>query len=411
MTPPPDAPSRDDELPPLAEFVHRLVMNETRPVVNGMRYALGQDLAPAEPTPKDLVWSQGKVELFRFRSGQIQYGPPIVLMLGLASRSSLFDLYPGGSMAASLVDAGFDVFMISWGAAGPAEAENPLEIYTQRFLPRILRAVTRVSGAEGVTLLGYCMGGNFALMALASQPDLPVTNLVTVATPVDWDHMPKHLDPLRKKGFKVADHVDETGCIPADSVVRFNQIRRPTADVVQLGNLAENLDNVGYLAVHQAISRWGQDQIPFPRKAAQQLIDHWMHENAFASARLRVDGHPVDLQRITCPALLVSATRDEIVPAEAANPGIDVIGSSDKLLIELDAGHVGLTFGRSAKKLLHPRLIEWLRVHATPVTGAGETTALGIKAADSGRPAKTAQPKPRGAATKRRPTSPAGRKS
>jgi polyhydroxyalkanoate synthase len=334
--------------------------------VNGIRYALGHELTKPEPTPKDLVWSQGKIQLWRFRSEQVQYGPPVVLMLGLASKSSLFDLYRGGSMAGYLIEAGFDVYMISWGVAGPAEADNPYEYYTHRYLPRLLRQVVRSSGSEGVTLLGYCMGGNFALVALASQPELPVTNLVTIATPIDWDKMPEHLDPLRRDGFDVADHVDESGCIPPESIVRFNQIRRPTADVVQMANVAERLHDVGYLAVHQAISRWGNDQIPFPRATGQQLVNHWLKENAFMKGTLRANGRPVDLKAITCPVLFVTATRDEIVPAEAARPGIDVVGSTDKQLIELDAGHVGLTFGRSAKTTLHPALAAWLRDHATP---------------------------------------------
>lgn len=367
MNPWPEFPFADSLLPTL---IGDIVAAEAQPVANGLRYALGQELTPSEPTPRDLVWNQGKIELWRFRSDEVKYGPPVLLMLGLASKSSLFDLYRGGSMAGYLVNAGFDVYMISWGVPGPAESENPVEYYTHRYLPRIIREVVRSSGAEGVTLLGYCMGGNFALIALASQPDLPVVNLVTIATPFDWDQMPEQMNPLRKPGFLVADHVDETGCIPPDTIVKFNQIRRPTADIVQMANVAERLGDVGYLAVHQAISRWGNDQIPFPRACAQQLVSHWLQENAFMNGTLRANGRPVDLKAITCPTLVVSAAKDEIVPAASANPAIDAIASKDKRLIELEAGHVGLTFGRSAGKLLHPQLAEWLREHS-PKGGPG----------------------------------------
>ena len=48
-------------------------------------------------TPKDLVWSRGKVCLWRYRS-DARHGTPIVLFLGLLSRPYVFDLQPGNSL-------------------------------------------------------------------------------------------------------------------------------------------------------------------------------------------------------------------------------------------------------------------------------------------------------------------------
>ena len=39
--------------------------------------------------------------------------------------------------------------------------------------------------------------------------------------------------------------------------------------------------------------------------------------------------------------------RDEIVPPDAARPIVDLLGSDDATLLELDAGHVGLVVGRA----------------------------------------------------------------
>lgn len=345
-----------------------VIDRERRRIRNGFRYARGQRFTELEPTKKDLVWSQGKIELHRYRNDDIRVHPPIVLMIGLVSKSSLFDLYEGSSMARALVDAGFDVYVIRWGEADAGDAENTVEHYVQRYLPRMLRAVCRVSGSDETTLLGYCMGGNLAVLAVAGVPDLPVRNLITMATPIDFDAMPPQLIPLRDERFDPRDFVDDSGCIPGDMVANFYELRRPTAAAAQLLTLAERLDDERYVAVHQAISHYTSDHVPMPVGVAEQVIKHWLRENAFATGRLRLGGTPVDLKQITCPTLCVLTLRDEVVPPASARALDGLLGSRDFELWELKAGHIGLAFGRSASQLLHPRLIEWLTAHGTPAT-------------------------------------------
>jgi len=345
----------------LAAFLGR----ESRRIRNGIRYARGQRFTQLEPTPKDLVWSQGKIELHRYRNDNVVFHPPVVLLLGLVSKSSLFDLYEGSSMARALVDAGFDVYVIHWGEADAGDAENTVEHYVQRYLPRMLRAACRLSGSQDTTLVGYCMGGNFALLAVAGVPDLPVRNLITMASPVDFDEMPPQFIPLRQEGFDPRDFVDASGCIPGDLVARFYELRRPTAAAAQLVTLAERLPDDDYVAVHQAIAHWTSDHVPMPVGVADQVINHWLRENAFTTGRLRLAGVPVDLRSITCPTLCVLTLRDEVIPPAAARPLSQMLGSEDFEMLELQAGHIGLAFGRAASQLLHPRLIEWLTAHGT----------------------------------------------
>lgn len=347
--------------------VAAMVGRESRRIRNGIRYARGHRFTQLEPTPKDLVWRQGKIELHRYRNDNVRFHPPVVLLLGLVSKSSLFDLYEGSSMARALVDAGFDVYVIHWGEADAGDAENTVEHYVQRYLPRMLRAVCRTAGSRDTTLLGYCMGGNFALLAVAGVPDLPVRNLITMASPVDFDEMPPQFIPLREEGFDPRDFVDDSGCVPGELVARFYELRRPTAAAAQLVTLAERLPDEEYVAVHQAIAHWTSDHVPMPVGVAEQVINHWLRENAFATGRLRLGGVPVDLKQITCPTLSVLTLRDEVIPPAAARPLEGLLGSEDFEMLELKAGHIGLAFGRAASQLLHPRLVEWLTAHGTPL--------------------------------------------
>lgn len=346
-----------------------------RRVVNGVRYLAGSDFAPEQPTPKDTVWRQGKVELWRYRSSEITEGPPVLIMLGLVSRSSLFDLHEKASMVRALRDAGFDVYVIEWGIADAGDADNTIETYVTSYLPRAIRAVLATSGAPDLTLIGYCMGGNLALMAVAGNPALPVRNLVMMATGVDWDRMHPQVDPLRRPGEVAASFVNADGCVPGQMMAWFFKVRKPTADLVQLVNLWSNLDNTAYVVGHQAISRWAGDHVPVPRGVADQILQSWLRENAFITGRLTLNGRPIDLKDITCPVLAVLTTRDEIVPPAACRPIVDLVSSAEVELLELDAGHVGLTVGRSAHTVLYPQLVAWLRAKGNPTAPAARPRA------------------------------------
>lgn len=356
---------------PQAQQIIDRIRREIEPTAtraaNGVKYLSGADFATPQPTPRDLVWHQGKVELWRYRNDDgIKHGPPVLLMLGLVSRSSLFDLYEKASLVRALRDSGFDVFVLNWGTADAGDAKNTLETYVDKYIPRAIRALVQSAGTDDCTLVGYCMGGNLALLALASHPELPVANLVTMATAVDWDQMQAQVDPLRAPSVSPEWFTDDSGCVPGEVIAQFFQIRRPTADLTQLVNLIENLDNPSYIAGHQAIARWTSDHVPMPRGVARQVLDQWLRQNAFTTGRLTLNGQPVDLRAITCPIMAVLTARDEVVPPDAARPIRDVVGSADVEILELDAGHIGLAVGRSAHKILYPRLIEWLVQHGYP---------------------------------------------
>lgn len=180
-------------LPLADEVASRLRREVERTAVrarNGLRYATGTEWAPVSPTPRDGVWRQGPATLWRYRNEHVTVGPPLLLFIGLVSRSWILDLHEDASLVAALCEAGFDVYVLDWGEPGPEDATNTLETYVLRYLPRAMAALLRESRADDASVLGYCMGGNMALLAVAAQPDLPVRNLVTMATAIDLTALP-----------------------------------------------------------------------------------------------------------------------------------------------------------------------------------------------------------------------------
>src|SRR4051812_42800451 len=151
---------------------------------NGIRYVRGTSRPTLGATPKEVVWKRGKAELWRYEGDPVRYGPPVVIVHSLVSRSYILDLLPGNSLVEHWVGAGLDVFMLDWGIPDGLDADNDLARYVDWYLPRALAAVRRETGADAVTLVGYCLGGVIAALYAAGHRDKPVRNLVLMATPI-----------------------------------------------------------------------------------------------------------------------------------------------------------------------------------------------------------------------------------
>src|SRR4051794_21854764 len=126
---------------------------------NGLKYLSGVSRPQLGQTPKDVVWSSGKVELWRYRSSNRTRTPPMLFVHSLVSRSYVFDLAPGNSFVEHMLGRGFDVFLINWGEPDELEASNTLETYCDVHLPQIVRATSKLAGTRKVNLFGYCFGG------------------------------------------------------------------------------------------------------------------------------------------------------------------------------------------------------------------------------------------------------------
>ena len=329
---------------------------------NGLKYVTGTEWAPVRPTASDVVWRQGTAELRRYRSDAVRFAEPVVMFIGLVSTSYILDLHRSNSVARHLLDAGFDVYLLDWGTAGPADAQNTLETYTTRYLPRALRAALRESQAERASLLGYCMGGNLALMALAAQP-LPVRSLTTMAVPIDFTALPGLAGELRERALDPDALVDWTGNVPPQYLSAFFRVRKPTADIPMTARLWEHLWDDEFVEAHQAMARWAREHVPFPGAAFRQVSEQWLRCNAFLENRLRLGGRRLDLRDVRCPTFSILAVRDDLVPPEAARPIGDVIGAQEFELLELEAGHAGLTTSRKAATTTMPALRAWLTRH------------------------------------------------
>lgn len=344
----------------MAGRVRREVERNALRARNGIKLAAGVSRPGVGCTPKDVVWERDRVQLWRYRSDQVRYSPPVLIVFSLISRSYILDLHPGNSFVEHLRNAGFDVFLLDWGIADERDAGNRLEDYIDGYLPRGLQEVMRTAGARDVNLVGYCFGGVLSALSVAANPELPVRSLTTIATPVDFTEMGTFTEMLRDGRVDVDLLVDDTGNVPPNVVRQAFRVLKPTAEVTQYVNLLEHLWNDDYLTAYQTMTQWTGDHVPFPGAAARQTVEMLIRANALMTDQVWLGGRPVRLSSIRCPVLNVIATRDHIVPPAAASPLLSLVGADDRDELRLDAGHIGLAVGRSAGRVTVPTIVDFL---------------------------------------------------
>jgi polyhydroxyalkanoate synthase len=283
------------------------------------------------------------------------------------SRSYVLDLHPGNSFVERMLGRGLDVYLLDWGVADEADAENTLATYALDLLPHAVEVVLERSGGREVTLLAYCMGGLIALSSLGAGTALPVRALVTMATPVDFTKAGEFFRPIREGRFDPASAIDDSGNVPPSLVRQALAVKRPTADLVQYANLWQNLWSDQYMEGFQAMSEWIADHVPLPGALFREIVNDWLVGNRFVTRTATVGGRPIELAHIRCPVLCVVADKDEIVPKESALPLPELLSSAPAELLRLPAGHISLTCGRQAAKVCAPAILDWIARHSEEV--------------------------------------------
>lgn len=303
----------------------------------------------------DPVLTDGTATLLHFR-GKRPGGTPLLLVPSLINRWYVIDLRPGSSLCEALVDRGFDVYALDWGA--PEEEDRYLgwdDVVAR--LHRMVRRVRRDTGGAPIGVLGYCIGGTLSTIATALAPE-HVGALVNLAGPIDFseagflEHMtnPRWFDP---------EAIASAGNMRAEQMQAGFVALRPTSQVAKWVTFLDRLGDQERLAAFQALDGWASDNIAFPAAAYGRYIKELYQENRLVRGEHAVGGKRVDLSRITCPLLTVTTTADAICPPAAALGLEKHVGSTDLQRLSIPGGHVGAVIGEKAKTLLYPKLAEF----------------------------------------------------
>jgi polyhydroxyalkanoate synthase len=345
--------------------------------VHGFVYATdGVSRAQRGTARKERVFARGKLELWHVlptEAFEFELGPhslreepalertPIVLVPPLMVRPYVFDLRPDHSMVRTLRNAGYDVYIVDFGVPDESDQEVRLDDYVLDYMPACVDAAVKHSGRPGVTLAGYCMGGIFSLLHVATHRDQRVKNLVTIGAPIDFSEMGA-LSVAAKVGALFTDRVmDRLGNVPSDMInVGFKLIGGPKM-LTRYVDLVTNLWDYEYLRAFDSINQWTSDFIPYPREAFKQMVKDFAAGDKLRRGALSFGGKRVDLGAIGAPLLAFAGRGDEVATLGSTRAILDHVGSKERELLEVPGGHIGVLAGSKAPESVWQPMVEWLR--------------------------------------------------
>lgn len=329
-------------------------------VHNGLRHFSGVKAAEVGTTERELIWSRDKTMVFRYTSSTRSRSVPVILVMSLVTRPTIFDLLPHSSFVRFLLSRGHDVYLIDWGVPDAVESRNTLETYCCDYLPRAIKSVIQTSRSDEVTVIGYCLGAVIGMLTAAAFPELPIRSLVLIATPMDFKELGPGMKMLYDDKFGPDELLDETGNVPASTLVEAFRMANPTIDLATYSSLWNSFSDDRVLEAHQALVGWSSEQIPFPGEVLRQMHALFLKDNVLVSGQVPLDGRTLDLSTIGIPVLDVTGERDTLVPTAASRPLATTLSGTQLTQRQFPVGHAGLLVGRVAIAQCLPSIVEWL---------------------------------------------------
>lgn len=309
------------------------------------------------PTPKDTILRDGTASLYRFRTQRAESVGAVLLVPSMINRWYVMDLRPGVSLAAALVEAGLDTWLLDWGVPNDEDRYRTWDDGVER-LARMVRRVKRETG-RAIGLVGYCMGATLSSVYAALHPE-GLASFVNLAGPIDFSHAGV-LRELVDRRFFDPRAMTAAGNLPAAMMQSGFFALRPTQHLSKMVSVLDRGHEPSFRDGYEALETWANDNVPFPGDSYVTYIEELYQENRLVRGEHRACGRRVDLANIVCPVLSITASRDTICPPAAANALLAHVGSEHKEALTVAGGHVGAVVGSQASKVLYPALSAFLR--------------------------------------------------
>ncbi|MDB5975008.1 MAG: alpha/beta fold hydrolase [Nevskia sp.] len=307
--------------------------------VDKTQFELGRNIAN---TPGVVIFRNEVIEL-------IQYTPmtaevrevPILFIPPQINKYYIFDLASEKSVVRAALEAGFQVFMISWRNPGPEHADWGLAEYAAA-IDMSVSAICNLTRANRVNLFGACAGGITvaAYVAARSAARDPRVNSLTLVvsvldvrsigdTPLGLFATPRAIKTARRKS-QTAGVLDGKAMASAFAWLRPNDlIWNYWVNNVLLGNKPPSFD----------LLYWNNDNTRLPARLHGEFMDMFLNNSMAHPGRLRLHGVPVDLGRVTCDSYLLGGTTDHITPWKACYRNTQLLGGKRTFVLS-NAGHM-----------------------------------------------------------------------
>jgi polyhydroxyalkanoate synthase len=332
-------------------------------------------LADLRPMPRTLIDDGTLREVYHYRPAGtvVETGDPVLLVTPLAAPAICYDLRRGCSLVEHFVTQGRPTYLVEYGEVSFRNRNLGMEHWIDEVVPTAVREVSAHAGGRPVHVIGWSLGGIFAMLTVADQPDLPVASLTVVGTPVDVTLVPL-VAPFRPvlnwfngkgpitRGYRMIGGAPKPLVRWAFQLTSFQKlVTRPLA-------VAANIDDADFLAQLEAVDRFTDNMIAYPGRTFGQLYHRFAKGNQLATGEFDLDDRTIRLADIVVPVLVFGGATDSIAPVTAVKSVVPLLSGSAEVRFEIvPGGHLGMLTGRAARGSTWAVMDEWIDQWSTDV--------------------------------------------
>jgi polyhydroxyalkanoate synthase len=287
------------------------------------RFTVGENLAN---TPGAVVMQNELLQLIQYTPRErMVYERPLLIVPPCINKYYILDLQPDNSLVRHALDAGHQVFMVSWRNPDASLAGKTWDDYVEQGVLAAIDAVREISGREQINTLGFCIGGTLLASALAvraARGEQLASSLTLLTSMLDYSDTGM-LDLFVDESYVSVREKTIGGKDGAPAGLMRGGEFASTFSLLRPNDLVWNYVVDNYLKGRTPppfdLLYWNADStnLPGPMYA-------WYMRNAYLENRLRepggvtVCGTPLDFGAIAAPAFVYGSREDHIVPWQSA---------------------------------------------------------------------------------------------
>jgi polyhydroxyalkanoate synthase len=321
-------------------FVGDLLHNGGMPSqVDKSPFKVGENLAN---TPGSVVFRSPLVELIQYRPCTANVETrPVFIVPPQINKYYVYDLSPEKSLVRFLLDAGFQVFMVSWRNPRAEQRDWGLADYIDA-IEAPIEATREITGHRAVSAVGACAGGitltaTLGYMAALGRADR-VSSLTLMVNVLDMHPedsvtglfmTDEAIEAARKRSAR-------QGVLDGHDTARVFNWMRPN-DLIWNYVVSNYLH--GETPPAFDILYWNNDTTRLPARLHGDFLDIFKDNPFRRSNALTIRGVPIDLKQIRCPVFITGGTTDHITPWQACYRSTQLFGSQATYVLST-AGHI-----------------------------------------------------------------------